>query len=83
MHFSHPVAVFESLPVLSCILIFEKFCNFGKEKSILSILEKKESSTGKIVVQLHFFRLWRGKLVSFYIALSTKKFRSGSRIIIM
>lgn len=87
MHFSHPVAVFASLLVLSCILIFEKFRNFGKERSILSILEKKESGTGKIVMQLHFdyyhYRLWREKLVFSYIALNTKKFRSGSRIIIM
>lgn len=54
MHFSHPVAVFAFLPVLSCILIFEKFRNFAKGRSILSILEKKESGTGKIVMQLHF-----------------------------
>lgn len=74
MHFSHPVAVFESLPVLSCILIFEIFRNFGKEKSILSILEKKESSTGKIVMQLHFLYYGEENLYFLILHLVRKNF---------
>lgn len=74
MRFSHPVAVFESLPVLSCILIVEKFRNFGKEKSILSILKKKESSTGKIVMQLHFLDYGEENLYFLILHLVRKNF---------